>query len=148
MLKLKLQYFGHLMQRTDSWKDSDARKDCRREEKGTTEDKMVGWHHQLDGHEYKKALGVGVGQRGLACCCPWDCKELNWTVLTKLSGSVMVILRVDCVPSSLLWQREWTSVKSNKRLIHIMVSSLPMQCDILLSPTISKWFKIPQNYYV
>ena len=45
MLKLKLQYFGHLMQRTDSWKDPDAGKDWRREEKGMTEDEMVGWLH-------------------------------------------------------------------------------------------------------
>ena len=52
MLKLKLQYFGHLMQRTDSGKDPDAGKDRRPEEKGTTEDEMVGWHHRLDGHEF------------------------------------------------------------------------------------------------
>ena len=56
MLKLKLQYFGHLMQRTDSlektlWKG--AGKDWRLEEKGTTEDEMVGWHHRLNGHEFE-----------------------------------------------------------------------------------------------
>ena len=48
MLKLKLQYFGHLIQRTDIWKDPDAGKDWRQEEKGTTEDEMVGWHHRHD----------------------------------------------------------------------------------------------------
>ena len=46
------------------WKDPDAEKDWR-QEKGKTEDKMVGWHHQLDGHEFEQALGVGDGQRGL-----------------------------------------------------------------------------------
>ena len=52
MLKLKLQSFGHLMQRVDSLeKDSDARRDWGQEEKGTTEDEMAGWHHWLDGHE-------------------------------------------------------------------------------------------------
>ena len=52
MLKLKLQYFGHLMQRVDSLeKDSDAGRDWGQEEKGTTEDEMAGWHHRLDGHE-------------------------------------------------------------------------------------------------
>ena len=51
MLKLKLQYFVHLMWRTDSL-DPDAGKDWRREEKGTTEDEMVGWHHRLNGHEF------------------------------------------------------------------------------------------------
>ena len=54
MLKLKLQYFGHLMR--ESWligKDPDAGRDWGQEEKGTTEDEMAGWHHQLDGHEFE-----------------------------------------------------------------------------------------------
>ena len=42
-----------------------------------TEDEMVGWHHQLNGHEFEKALGVGDGQESLACCSPWSCKELD-----------------------------------------------------------------------
>ena len=66
-------------------KDPDAGKDWRQEEKGTTEDEMAGWHHQLDGHEFKQTLGVGDGQRSLECCSPWGHKEsdtterLNWT---------------------------------------------------------------------
>ena len=52
MLKLKLQYFGHLMRRVDSLEKTDARRDWGQEEKGTTEDEMAGWHHQLDGHEF------------------------------------------------------------------------------------------------
>ena len=44
-----------------------------------TEDEMVGWHHQRDGHEFEQALGVGDGQGGLACCSPWGCEELNMT---------------------------------------------------------------------
>ena len=60
-------------------KDPDAGKDWRREEKGTTEDKMVRWHHQLDGHEFEQALGVGDGQGSLVCCNPWDHKELDTT---------------------------------------------------------------------
>ena len=66
------------------WKDPDAGKDWRQEEKGTTEDEMVGWHHQLDGHEFEQALGVGDGQGSLVCCSPWGRKEsdtteqLNW----------------------------------------------------------------------
>ena len=70
MLKLKLQYFGHLMQRTDSLEKTDAGKDCRQEEKGMTEDEMVGWHHQCGGHEFEQALGVCDGQGSLACCSP------------------------------------------------------------------------------
>ena len=53
----------------------DAGKNCRWEEKGTTEDEMVGWHHWLEGHEFKQPLGVGDGQGSLACCSPWGHKE-------------------------------------------------------------------------
>ena len=56
------------------WKDPDAMKDWRQEEKGMTEDEMVGWHHQLDGHEFEQASGVGDGQGRLACCSPWGCR--------------------------------------------------------------------------
>ena len=52
MLKLKLQYFGHLMQRTDSLEKT-AGKDWKQEGEGTTEDEMAGWHHRLDGHEFE-----------------------------------------------------------------------------------------------
>ena len=52
MLKLKLQYFGHLMRRFDSLEKTDAGRDWGQEEKGTTEDEMAGWHHQPDGHEF------------------------------------------------------------------------------------------------
>ena len=78
MLKLKFQYFGHLMRRTDSLEKTliDAGKDWRWEEKGT-EDEMIGWHHQLDGHESEQALGVGEEQGSLACYSPWGRKELD-----------------------------------------------------------------------
>ena len=78
MLKLKLQYFGHLMWRADIWKDPDAGKDWGWEEKRTTEDEMVGWYHQLNGHEFEQAPGVDDGQGGLACCSPWGCRVGNW----------------------------------------------------------------------
>ena len=61
------------------WKDPDARKDWRREEKGTTEDEMVGWHHWLDGHGFERVPGDGEGQGSLACCSPWSRKELDMT---------------------------------------------------------------------
>ena len=48
-------------------------------EKGTTEDEMVGWHHQLDEHEFEQALGVGDGQGSLVCCSSWGCKESDMT---------------------------------------------------------------------
>ena len=52
MIKLKLRYFGHLMRRVDSLEKTDAGRDWRQEEKGTTEDEMAGWHHRLNGHEF------------------------------------------------------------------------------------------------
>ena len=70
------------------WKDPDAGRDWRREEKGTTEDEMFGWHHQHLGPEFEYAPGVGGGQGSLTCHSPWDHKEsdmteqvnwLNWT---------------------------------------------------------------------
>ena len=73
---------------TKNWltgKDSDAGEDWRQEEKGTTEDETIGWHHQLYGLEFEQALGVGDGQGSLVYCSPWGPKglkmteRLNWT---------------------------------------------------------------------
>ena len=64
------------------WKDPDAGKDWGQEEKGTTEDEMVEYHHQLNEHEFGYTLGIGDGQGGLACCSSWGSKEqLTWTEL-------------------------------------------------------------------
>ena len=60
-------------------KDPDAGRDWGQDEKGTTEDEMVGWHHQLDGHEFEQALGVGDGQGSLLCCSSWGRKESDMT---------------------------------------------------------------------
>ena len=60
-------------------KDPEARKDWKQEEKGMTEDKMVGWHHWLNGHEFEQAPGVGDGQGSLVCYSPWSGKELDMT---------------------------------------------------------------------
>ena len=79
MLKLKRQYFGHLMRRVDSLEKTDAGREWGQEEKGTTEDEMVGWHHLLDGHWFRWTLGIGDGQGGLACCSSWDLNESDMT---------------------------------------------------------------------
>ena len=92
MLKLKLQYFGHLIQ---SWlirKDSKAEKHWRQEEKEMTEGKMVGWHHWLNGHEFEQAPGDGEGQGSLACCSPWGHKI--WTWLSDSNNSKSWQIRV------------------------------------------------------
>ena len=84
-----------------SWligKDSDAGKDWGQEEKGTTEDEMVGWHHQLDRYEFEWTLGVGDRQGGLACCDSWGLKEsdtiewLKWTELERAGVVILIIL--------------------------------------------------------
>ena len=61
------------------WKDPDAGKDWGQEEKGTTEDETVGWHHRLNGHGFGWTPGIGDGQRGLVCCGSWGRKELDMT---------------------------------------------------------------------
>ena len=100
MLKLKLQYFGHLMWRVG--------RDWGQEKKGTTEDEMAGWHYQLDGHEFEWTPGVGDGQGGLVCCSSWGRKEsdtterlnwieLNWIIVvcfsTYLTGNLIFQFR-------------------------------------------------------
>ena len=77
-LMLKLQYFGHLMGRALLWErtlmlgKTEGRKE-------TTEDETVGWHHQLNGHEFKQTPGDGEGQGSLACFSPWGHRELDTT---------------------------------------------------------------------
>ena len=60
-------------------KDPDAGKYRRQEEKGTTEDEMVGWHHRLNGHEFEQTPGDSEGQESLACCSPWSCIDSDTT---------------------------------------------------------------------
>ena len=80
MLKLKLQYSGHLMQKTDSLGKALmlGKIECRRR-RGKQRMRLVGWHHQLNGHELEQAPGVGDGQGGLVCCSPLGRKESNTT---------------------------------------------------------------------
>ena len=83
-LMLKLQYFGHLMRRARiTGKDPDAGKYWGQEEKGTTEDEMIGWHHQLNGHESEQTLGDSEEQGSLVCCSPWGCRMSDMTKRLK-----------------------------------------------------------------
>ena len=98
MLKLKLQYFGHLMRRVDSLEKTDAGRDWGQEEKGTTEDEMAGWHHWLERPESEWTPGVGDGQGGLACCDSWGRKEsdtierLNWSDIRICINAITLTL--------------------------------------------------------
>ena len=78
MLKLKLQYFGHLMQSIDSWEKTLMLGGIGGRRRGQ---QMAGWHHRLDGHEFEETPEVGDGQGGLACCDSWGRKESDTTEL-------------------------------------------------------------------
>ena len=98
-------------------KDSDAGKDWRWEEKGTTEDEMVGFHHWLSGHEFEPAPGVGDGQGSLVCCSPQDHKEsdttqqLNWTEACLPLASSFISQKT----SLLFWQFRLTLLFATQR---------------------------------
>ena len=79
MLKLKLQYFGLLMRRADSFEKTLVLGKIEGGEKGTTEEEMVGWHHRLNEHGFGWIPGVGDGQGGLECCSSWSHKESDMT---------------------------------------------------------------------
>ena len=79
ILKLKLQYCGHLIWRANSSESTDAGKDWGKEEKGAREDEMVWWHRRLNGHKFEQTLGDSEGQGSLACYSPWRCQELDTT---------------------------------------------------------------------
>ena len=85
-------------------KDPDAGKDWRQEEKGLTEDEMVGWHHQLNGNEFEQAPGAGDGQ---VCCSPWGRKESDTTDWT----SAIYLLEL---------MKSWELEENTKRLFHAM----------------------------
>ena len=88
----------------NSWfigKDPDAGEDWGQEEKGTTEDKMVGWHHWLNGHRFGWTLGVGDGQGGLACCDSWGRKELDTT--EQLNWTELIMIKMGFLQCSCLW---------------------------------------------
>ena len=103
-------------------KDPDAGKDWRQEEKGTAEDKIVGWHPQLEGHEFEQALGVDDGQGSLACCSPWGHKEsdmrewLNWTeVMNRINFTKQV---------QAVFQKGWPLTLRMDELISAILSIL------------------------
>ena len=79
MLKLKLQYFGHLMRRADSFEKTLMLWKIEVGRRRRWQDEMVGWHHWLNGHEFEHALEIDGGQGGQACSSPWDPEESDMT---------------------------------------------------------------------
>ena len=102
-----------------SWligKDPDVGKDWRQEEKGITEDEMVGWHQWLNGHEFQQAWGVGDGQGSLMCYRPWGCKESDTTEwLSWTEGPTQwVLLQSDCVVFSEKIRTHWETWRAQE----------------------------------
>ena len=93
------------------WKDPDAGKDWGQEEKGTAEDEMVGWHHQLNGREFERTPGVGDGQGDLACCSSWGCKESDmteWLKWTELNQAATILI---------IWWKSLTNIPWLEKLL-------------------------------
>ena len=101
-------YFGHLIQSWFIRKDPDVGKDWRQEEKGATVDAIVGWHHQLDGHELEQTLEDNEGQGSLVCCSPWSRQRVRQNSVTKQQ------LQMVAVPlSGLSWHHEYSGYENS-----------------------------------
>ena len=90
-------------------------KDWGQEEKGTTEDEMVGWHHRLGGHEFERALGIGDGRGSLVCCSPWGRKELDKTEGLNWTDCVFytIEIKVHCTKKWKETNIQWTQHMDN-----------------------------------
>ena len=147
-------------------KDPDAGKDWRQEEKGMTEDEMVGWHHWLDEHEFEQGLGVGDGERSMACCSPWSYKESHMTEhLTWIYFTRFLFLVIENMIQVCLYQYLF-SVKSSmlnildyrikipyeicKDLRKAIVISNPNKESFILKTQIFSplMIKISENYFI
>ena len=126
-----------------SWlirKDPDARKAWWQEEKGMTEDEVVGWHHWFSGHEFEKTLGVGDGQGGLACCGPWGHKVsdltegLNWLTPKSTKPACLIFVSDNMIKiENAEWHQAWVRVSAGPKdmilqLVPVMKLSQGREC--------------------
>ena len=139
---MKLQYFGHLMQRTDSLEKAlpDVGKDWRQKEKGMTENEMVGWHHRLNRHEFEQVTEVGDGQGSQMCCRPWGHKELdtseqlNWTERCPRFNQELRVTDEKTIKAKLWWQ-------DNIWLHQKVVNSPARQGPMCMSVWVAEWVR-------
>ena len=119
------------------WKDPDAGKDWGQEEKGTTEDEMVGWHHWLKGHGFGWTPGVGDGQGGLACCGSWGRKELDTT--ERLNWTELVLPKAHFTSHSRMSDSRWVITPSwlSGSLRSFLYSSSVYSCHLFLISSVS-----------
>ena len=136
-------------------KDPDAGKDWRQEEKGMTEDKMVGWHHQLNGYEFEQTPGDGEGQGSLACCSPWGHRESDTTEQLKNNHhpwtvAIRPLIKSSQVGDTQFWGREpamssfvWKAIELifsiSPRTLSLRLNSAPLRKgqDFSISRTIT-----------
>ena len=118
------------------WKDPDAEKDWGQEEKGTTEDEMVWWHHWHNGHGLGWTLGVGDGQGGLACCSSWDLRESDTTERLNWSWFGCFLFLFPCVMAWLGFAvLNWIQVIRVDILVLVLIledklSAFTTECDL------------------
>ena len=131
-LKLKLQHFGHLMWRDDSFEKTLTLKDWRQEEKGTTEKENVGWHHRLNGHESEWTPRAGDGQGGLACCSPWGRRvRHDWATFTFALRRLCGVLCDGCTglhPINILHRFPFVHMP---KLVYLFDNSPSIRCEVL-----------------
>ena len=100
-------------------KDPDAGKDWRWEEKGMTEDEMVGWHHWLNGHEFEQVPVDGEEEGGLACCSPWSCKKSDmneWLKANWMSSTYLLFVNIQNLFSNIIMQLERSTINVIKSI--------------------------------
>ena len=130
MLKLNSRLWPPDVKSSLIWKDPDAGKDWRWKEKKTTEDEMVGWHHQ---HEFEQPSGVGEGQGSLAYCSPWGCKESDMTQL--LNWIVMRQVQNNCKSTLVQKVKKWEAVTSTQQFwkeLGVSSQDFPLQRQRML----------------
>ena len=120
------------------WKDPDAGKDWRKEKKEMIEDKMVGWHQWLDGHEFEPALGVGEGQGSLACCSPWGFRVRHDGATEQQYAELKVLKMSMCY---ILFTRKCQSLKCISEVYHRVITYfLILSLDsVKISALCHKW---------
>ena len=118
-----------------SWlvrKDPDAGKDWRQEERGTTEDEMVGWHHQLSGHEFKQNLGDTDGQGSLVCCSSWVTKSRtrlsDWTTAIHMWDHTAFVFLLHFTQHNVLKVHSSYYLWQNNKILYVMAKSYSILC--------------------
>ena len=125
-------------------KDFDTGKDRRQEEKGTTEDETVGWHHWLNGHEFEEALGDGVGS--LACCSPWSRKESDTTEQLNNNKTYGIVYLASCFWTLFLINLLWSGKKKKKKKRKSMVLTLNHVLSFISGVTLDKLLNLSGPY--